>query len=144
MLGALDQPNVGVSLDRLDPALGERAVVRRPVVGRVGDRSRVVALEPGRLGLAAVDLAGEHDLERALAERERRRLGLGRREVVGDEPEGGHLASWPWNLSTVPTRTSVRPAASRCSRRQRTWALQGDTTITSSCSSATSLESDRV
>jgi hypothetical protein len=32
-------------------------------------------------------------------------------------------ASWPWNLSTVPTFTAESPAASSSSRMHATWAL---------------------
>ena len=44
-------------------------------------------------------------------------------------------ASWPWNLSTVPTGTSVNPAASSASRTSVSCALYGVTTMRSRCCS---------
>ena len=42
-------------------------------------------------------------------------------------------ACLPWNLSTVPTSTSARPAASSRRRRVTTWALYGVTMRTCCC-----------
>ena len=85
MLGPLDEPDVGVGLDQRDPPLDDVAVVGGPVGRDLGDRRRAVPLEPRRLGLAGRDLAGEDDLERALAERDRRRRLAEDREIVGDQ-----------------------------------------------------------
>ena len=69
-LGLLQQADVRVGLDQVEPTLHERGVVGGPARRQLGDRGGAVAGEPGGLLLARLDLAGERDLERPLAERE--------------------------------------------------------------------------
>jgi hypothetical protein len=86
MLRPLDQPDVQVVLDQLDPSLHDLAIGRRPVSRQLGDRRRPMPLEPLRLDLPASHLPSQHDLEGALAELDRWSVEAGAREGVVEDP----------------------------------------------------------
>ena len=81
-LGALDQADVAVGLDDLDPALDHPAVLFRPVLRDLGDRGRTVPGEPLGFEFAALHPPGHDDLERPLAQVQVRN-GSGRCDQVG-------------------------------------------------------------
>ena len=118
-------------LDQLDAALDELRGSRRAsaigisVIGR-----RAVALEPGRLQLARGHLAGQDDLEGALAERDRGRLASWQtRSASVQAVERGSSASRapPAARSSageaIELALRARRASARRGRRSHRWQL---------------------
>ena len=68
VLRLLDQSDVGVGFDQLDPPLDEFPILGWPVGREIRNGRRLMALEPGRLELACAIRRARTNLEGALAE----------------------------------------------------------------------------